>query len=321
MARNKDFSEENKSEKKLSAIWIVLICVVAATIIFSAAFFVFKNFLPSKIETPTTTVTEPATNPPTTGPETESDTTTTTETETTTDTSTTTKGPTSFYSGVKYRSPDAKTADIMKHGRNLMLLNKQYELPEDFQWDLVYWSNGKHVDAMSLNYQKYDSVKAVDRETYEPLKKMFEDAKNDGVPLELVSAYRSISLQDRLFTRSVNSFKNRGYSESEAIKKANISRTFSGTSEHNTGYGFDILQKGKYTLDESFENTAQFKWLSEHAAEYGFILRYPKNKTAITGIMYEPWHYRYVGTENAVKMNEMGFCLEEYIEYLDKQGE
>lgn len=223
----------------------------------------------------------------------------------------------SFYDSVKYRSPDAVPADIFKHGRNLMLLNRQYELPDNFKWDLVYWANGNSVDAMYLNCEEHNSVKAVDRAAYQPLKDMFADADAAGVPLQLVSAYRSIYLQDKLFTRSVNSYMSQGYSEADAINKANYSRTFSGTSEHNTGLGFDILQKGNYTLSESFENTAQFKWLMENAENYGFILRYQKDKTSTTGIMYEPWHFRYVGVEHAKKINDLGFCLEEYIEYLE----
>ncbi len=223
----------------------------------------------------------------------------------------------SFYDAVKYRSPDAVTANIFKHGRNLMLLNRQYELPEDFKWDLVYWSNGNSVDAMYLNCEEHNSTKAVDRAAYQPLKDMFAAAKADGVPLNLVSAYRSIYLQDKLFTRSVNYYKGQGLSEIDAINKANRERTFSGTSEHNTGLGFDILEKGNYTLTESFESTAQFKWLMENAENYGFILRYDKDKTDITGIMYEPWHFRYVGVEHAKKINELGMCLEEYIDYLE----
>ena len=223
----------------------------------------------------------------------------------------------SFYDAVRYRSPDAVTADIFKHGRNLMLLNRQYELPEDFEWDLVYWSNGKYVDAMYLNCEEHNAVKAVDRAAYQPLKDMFDAAKEAGVPLNLVSAYRSIYLQDKLFTRSVNTYMNSGLSKEAAINKANRERTFSGTSEHNTGLGFDILQQGNYTLSTSFENSAHFQWLMENAENYGFILRYAKDKTDITGIMYEPWHFRYVGIEHAKKMNELGLCLEEYIDYLE----
>lgn len=223
----------------------------------------------------------------------------------------------SFYDSVKYRSPDAVTADIFKHGRTLMLLNRQYELPEDFQWDLVYWANGNSVDAMYLNREEHNSVKAVDRAAYEPLKRMFADAEKAGVPLQLVSAYRSIYLQDKLFTRSVNSYISQGFSETEAINKANYSRTFSGTSEHNTGLGFDILQRGNFTLSTSFEDSEHFRWLMENAENYGFILRYAKDKTQETGIMYEPWHFRYVGVEHAKEINRLGYCLEEYIKYIE----
>lgn len=223
-----------------------------------------------------------------------------------------------IYTGVTWRSPYSEPADIFKHGRDLMLLNREYELPLDFKWDLVYWSNGQPVDAMSLNSKKYDSVKAVDRAAYQPLKDMFTAAQNAGVPLQMVSAYRSINLQDRLFNELVVKYSNSGMSKQDAINKANTSRTFTGTSEHNTGYGFDILEAGNWYLSTAFENTKQFKWLSEHAADYGFILRYPKDKVDITGIMYEPWHYRYVGVEAAREIKEKGMCFEEYIEYLDR---
>ena len=228
------------------------------------------------------------------------------------------KTNTGLYANVTWRSPYAEYADIMKHGRDLMLLNNYYELPLDFKWDLVYWSNGQPVDAMSLNSKEYDKIQAVDRAAYQPLKEMFAAAKAAGVPLQMVSAYRSISLQDRLFGNLVNSNLKKGMSQADAIKKANTARTFTGTSEHNTGYGFDILESGNWNLTQSFENTAQFKWLQQHAAEYGFILRYDKTKIDKTGIMYEPWHYRYVGVEHAQKIKASGMCLEEYIEMLDR---
>mgnify|MGYP003301440342 FL=1 len=265
----------------------------------------------------TTQSTTASTTESTTVSTTQSTTQTTTTTAPSTTTTTAKVSTGSFYDSVTYRSPTAKPADIFKHGRNLMLLNNDYELPEDFKWDLVYWKNGESVDALSLNSSKYDSVDAVDRATYQPLKDMFKAAEEAGVPLELVSAYRSISLQDRLFTRSVNSYISEGYSKQQAIEKANYARTFSGTSEHNTGLGFDILQKGNYYLSTQFEKTAQFKWLMENAENYGFILRYQKDKIDITGIMYEPWHFRYVGIEHAKKINDLGYCLEEYIEYLE----
>jgi D-alanyl-D-alanine carboxypeptidase len=328
MAKRKKQSV-TKQKKRNSTIGVIITCLVVFTILFVGITINSDTDAPISPETSSSEIqktTESTTLEEQTSETTEQ--TSTTETETSTETPTTEKSTTqtttikpiltgSFYDTVKYRSPDAVPADIFKHGRNLMLLNRQYELPEDFKWDLVYWSNGQYVDAMYLNCEERNTVKAVDRAAYQPLKDMFAAAEEAGVPLQLVSAYRSIHLQDKLFTRSVNSYMSQGYSEADAINKANYSRTFSGTSEHNTGLGFDILEKGNYSLSTSFENTNQFKWLMENAEDYGFILRYAEDKTTQTGIMYEPWHFRYVGVEHAKKINELGMCLEEYIDYLE----
>ena len=304
---------------------IALACIfVGCSLVLICIFGFVKSMSGNKIDasskSTTQTLTEGVSNT-TTNPSTTNEATTETTTEyikPETTTSPTTVEPTgSFYNGVKYRSPIAFPADIFKHGRELMLLNKYYELPEDFEWDLVLWSNGESVDAMYLNTLDRKSIKAVDRVAYEPLKQMFADAEAAGCPLQLISAYRSIVLQDDLFSRSVNKYMGQGYSKEDAIKKANIERTFTGTSEHNTGLGFDILEKGNYTLYFDFDKTPQFEWLMENAENYGFILRYQADKVDITEIMYEPWHFRYVGVEHAKRINELGMCLEEYIAYLD----
>ncbi len=330
MAQNKRRSKA-KLKKRNSTIGIIVTCLIIFTVLFIGITLTSNKDSSKSPETAnsqtqnsteSTTADQSTTENKTTEMETQSSTTTTAPPFSTNPN--TSEQPTlkpnltgSFYDTVKYRSPDAVPADIFKHGRNLMLLNRQYELPKDFKWDLVYWSNGQYVDAMYLNCEEHNAVKAVDRAAYQPLKDMFNDAANAGVPLQLVSAYRSIHLQDKLFTRSVNSYISQGYSEADAINKANYSRTFSGTSEHNTGLGFDILEKGNFSLSSSFENTSQFKWLMENAENYGFILRYDKDKVSATGIMYEPWHFRYVGIEHAKKINELGMCLEEYIDYLE----
>lgn len=220
-----------------------------------------------------------------------------------------------IYQGVTWRSPNAKTAEV-KYGRELILLNNSYELPEDFKWNLVYFSNGQPVDAASLNNAAKDKVQAVDAAAYQPLKDMFAAAKADGAPLQLVSPFRSISLQDRLFGQSVTANLKNGMSREDAIKVANISRTFPGTGDHNSGLGFDLSKAGDWSLTQAFDQTKEFRWLQEHAVEYGFILRYAKDKVGKTGIMYEPWHYRYVGVEHAQKIKANNMCLEEYIESL-----
>lgn len=230
------------------------------------------------------------------------------------------KPMTGIYQGLTWRSPYARTADIFKHGRDLMLLNKYYELPESFEWQLVYWSNGEPVSAAELSSEDKDRVQAVDQSAYQPLSDMFAAARQAGVPLNMVSGFRSLRLQDDLFEILVEQYRNAGMSEEDSIKKANIERTFPGTSEHNTGLCFDLSSEGDWTLTVGFENTAQFKWLSEHAADYGFILRFPKDKEDITEIMYEPWHYRYVGVQAAKQMKAQNLCLEEYIQQLDASG-
>lgn len=312
-------NNRNKRKKKKVNMTLLLsaLCITAAlTFTVISIYIAKKNKIDTLPEQSSSQTTDSSSSESSTEKSTAGTTVKASQTQSTTD-SATSQPRASFYNNVKYRSPVAKPADIFKHGRNLMLLNKEWELPEDFKWDLVYWSNGQSVDALSLNYKQYDQVFAVDRAAYRPLKDMFAAADKAGVPLQMVSPYRSIQKQDRLFTESVNYYKNQGFSESESIKKANYSRTFTGTSEHNTGFGFDILEEGNWTLTEGFENTAQFKWLMKNAENYGFILRYQKDKTDITGIMYEPWHFRYVGVDDAKKINSMNMCLEEYIAYLD----
>lgn len=248
---------------------------------------------------------------------TEATTPSTTETTTETTTEKPTKASTnSFYQYAKYRAPNAKSADESKHGRILILVNNYNELPEDFQWNLVYWSNGQAVDKSILNKSDFD-IQAIDEMAYEPLKAMFNAAEEAGVPLEFYSGYRSIVRQNRNFVRSVENNMKSGLSLEDAKLKTNKSRAYPGTSEHNVGLAIDLLAKGSSDLSNNFEKTPQFKWLMENAENYGFVLRYPKDKTDITEIIYEPWHYRYVGVEHAKKMNQLNMCLEEYIEYLE----
>jgi len=114
-----------------------------------------------------------------------------------------------------------------------------------------------------------------------------------------------------LFNNDVRKYKDQGYTESEAKVKTAMAVAIPGTSEHNAGLACDFN-----SVEESFANTAQSRWLQKHAADYGFIMRYAKDKTPITGIEYEPWHYRYVGEANAKRINELGMCLEEYVDYL-----
>lgn len=190
---------------------------------------------------------------------------------------------------------DSKTTDW-----NLILVNKENKIPEDYQVEL----------------QMVESNHKVDIRIVEALTQMLADARKEGLKPYICSSYRTNSTQITLFNRKVNQYKRLGYGRQEAEEKASYWVTFPKTSEHEMGLSVDIVSKDYQILDEKQEDTAVQKWLMENCDKYGFILRYPTYKKEITKINYEPWHYRYVGIENAKFMKEKDYCLEEYIEYL-----
>lgn len=136
--------------------------------------------------------------------------------------------------------------------------------------------------------------------------------QKDSHPL-ICSSYRTIQKQERLYKNKVNEYISQGYSQKQAEKEAGKWVAVPGTSEHHTGLAVDIVATDYQLLDENQENTPEQQWLMNNAYKYGFILRYPNGKSHITGIYYEPWHYRYVGKEVAKEIHEQGICLEEYL--------
>lgn len=150
----------------------------------------------------------------------------------------------------------------------------------------------------------------------EPLEKMLADCRNAGNQVVLVSAFREHSTQITLYNRKVNYYLDQGYDAVSARTEAGKVVAMPGTSEHELGLAVDLADSNYPNLDEAQENTAAQKWLMEHCWEYGFILRYPNDKSEKTGIIYEPWHYRYVGKELAQELHASGLCLEEYLESL-----
>ena len=187
------------------------------------------------------------------------------------------------------------------------LVNVENPLTDDFEVEtrqVTY--NGSTVD-------KLFDVRAADQ-----LEAMLNDAKSAGYPMYLVSTYRTIEYQRGLYNRKVNEYLNKGYEQSAAEAEAAKWVAIPGTSEHNLGLVADIVSSTWYNtnsdLEQTFEDTEHFTWLIEHCADYGFILRYPKGKEAVTGIVYEPWHYRYVGTEVAHYIMDNNLTLEEFWE-------
>ena len=178
----------------------------------------------------------------------------------------------------------------------MILVNSKNLLPADFDVETEYIGN-----------------RAMDKRIVPIVKEMIADAKADGVDLLICSSYRSVSRQETLFAEQIQGFLNQGYSEEAARTEAAKWVAIPRTSEHHTGLALDIVTPSYQVLDFGFEDTAAFKWLYTHCTEYGFILRYPKDKTDITGIVYEPWHYRYVGVEAAEYIHENGLTLEEYL--------
>ena len=154
-----------------------------------------------------------------------------------------------------------------------------------------------------------------DERAVEALSAMVDAAKADGITdMRDLSTWRSYEVQEKNFNRKVQSYKNQGYSQAEAERLANTIIKRPGYSEHHTGLAADMGGSGDYSITDSFEKTAAFRWLKEHCAEYGFILRFPKDKEDITGVTYESWHYRYVGVEHAKIIMKEGLCLEEYLQ-------
>lgn len=186
----------------------------------------------------------------------------------------------------------------------LLLVNPWNKIPEGFE-----------VKTASVE----DGYEADERVTAE-LADMLSDCREAGCSPKIISAFRQHSTQQAIFDREAAPYINKGMSKDEAYKEAAKSVAVPGTSEHECGLALDIVDAGslgwKDPLVDAQQDTDTQKWLMEHCSDYGFILRYPKDKEDVTGIIYEPWHYRYVGKEHAKAISEKGLCLEEYIEEL-----
>lgn len=157
--------------------------------------------------------------------------------------------------------------------------------------------------------------KLIEKNTGKQLKKMLAAAKQDYIELKIISAFRTIPYQQKLWEESVNSQLAKGLSYEQANFVVGKTLALPGCSEHNTGLAIDFGRENADDVEEDFYKSAQAKWLSENASRFGFILRYPRLKEHITGIDYEPWHYRYVGREIAEIIKQSGICFEEFLHF------
>lgn len=184
----------------------------------------------------------------------------------------------------------------------LTLVNPWNTIPDDYKPQLCTLSDGQQID----------------KRCYDDLMLMLDDCRNAGNSPYICSAYRTWDKQQALFDNKIQRLENEGMDAETARVEAAKVVAVPGTSEHQLGLALDIIDTGYTNLDEGQENTATQQWLMANSWQYGFILRYPNGTTDITGIIYEPWHYRYVGRTAAEQIHELGVTFEEYIDMFYK---
>ena len=185
-------------------------------------------------------------------------------------------------------------------------MNPTHYIPDDYEVNLVTVQGKYKLDEKAAEH-------AID---------LLAAAKKAGYDMQLCSAYRTVKKSEELYQRQIKKFLSAGYSQADAEKEAAKWVAPPGTSEHHTGLAMDLVSSdywGQYSdLEHDYDKFDSFKWMYANCAEYGFVLRYPEDKQDITGITYEPWHYRYVGVDAAKYIMENGLCLEEYLEEIGR---
>ncbi len=176
---------------------------------------------------------------------------------------------------------------------SLILVNKWNPIPAEYNVELTWLSNGEAVDAR----------------IYPALQKMFDEAKAAGVYPVVASGYRTVEKQQEIMDEKIAAFKAKGYPTEQAQKEAETWVAIPGTSEHQLGIAVDINGDGIHSTGNEI-----YEWLDENGHHFGFIRRYPPDKTQVTGVSNEPWHYRYVGVKAATEIHNQGICLEEYLD-------
>ncbi len=191
-----------------------------------------------------------------------------------------------------------KDIPVVASAAELLLVNKDHPLPEDYQPNLERMREyGAEVDASIV----------------QPLREMLAAGEEEGLQFWIASSYRSVERQRELLDEDIDDLVRQGYSYSAAYEEVTKETMPVGCSEHASGLAVDIVSKDYQILDEKQGRTAEILWLQEHCSQYGFILRYPKEKEDITKVSYESWHFRYVGIDAAKEIMEQDLSLEEYL--------
>ena len=185
-------------------------------------------------------------------------------------------------------------SEIIKNDWRLILVNHWNPIPDNYNISLTKLKNGESVD----------------ERIYKDLQEMFDNARNNGLYPMISSGYRTTQMQKNMFDEKFDDIKSQGYSTKEAETMTEKWVAIPGTSEHQIGLAIDVVGENNQ------DNAKVQQWLKVNSYKYGFILRYPSDKTEITGTNFEPWHFRYVGKKNAAQIYISGLCLEEYLESL-----
>ncbi len=205
-------------------------------------------------------------------------------------------------------SNEESTESLDPDYSRLELVNSENPLSDDYDYE----GNLANIDKKYL----CGSLNKMDKDALPYAIKMIEAAWKDDVELYILSPYRSYSTQTTLFNNEVTKLTKAGLNANEAEIKAATVVAIAGTSEHHTGLAIDFN-----IAEDSFANSESYRWLKENAEDYGFVMRYSKEKQPITGIINESWHWRFVGINHAKAMNSLEMCLEEYIDYLNNTAE
>ena len=198
---------------------------------------------------------------------------------------------------------DGVTRHFTSAGAYLVVVNPWNPVPDDYILHLKELSTSVSVPGCYVDASCYDAMTQM----------ILDCNAYSGANVCVVSAYRSVELQTENFNNKVNRYLDAGYDYETAYAEAASIIAVPGTSEHHLGLAADIIDTENWSLVQDQENLTGQQWLMEHCWEYGFILRYPADKQDVTGIIYEPWHYRYVGVELAKELRELNVTVEEYM--------
>ena len=201
--------------------------------------------------------------------------------------------------------------DTAQNSDRLLLVSKNYPITEEYV--------PENMQDINTFMDSTKSSTPLRKDAYEALENMYQDMAWEGIDLLAISGYRSYEYQTGLFQREWNRQKQDGSDSATAYRLAAMQTAVPGGSEHQTGLAIDVSTNS--WLSQNFGQTEAGKWLKDNCYRYGFILRYAQDKQNITNIIYEPWHFRYVGYPHAKYMTENNLCLEEYLALLEEKGQ